>query len=74
MFIQNLTKVMMSVPQMQVFHWSQQAGNYAFLESRDQCLHGRLGSVANYRLLGRVGEISNMFDISTTVADPCFRP
>ena len=29
----------------QVFHWSQPAGNYAFLESRDQCLHGRLGSV-----------------------------
>ena len=34
---------------MQVFHWSRRAGNYAFLESRDQCLHGRLGSVASYR-------------------------
>ena len=29
----------------QVFHWSRLAGNYAFLESQDQCLHVRLGSV-----------------------------
>ena len=29
----------------QVFHWAWPVGNYAFLESRDQCLHGRLGSV-----------------------------
>ena len=37
---------------MQVFHWSRQASNYAFLESRDQCLHGRLGLVASYRPVG----------------------
>ena len=30
---------------MQVFHWSRPAGNYAFLESQDQCLHGRLALV-----------------------------
>ena len=30
---------------MQVFHWGQPVGNHAFLESRDQCLQGRLGSV-----------------------------
>ena len=34
---------------MQVFHWSRQAGNYAFLESRDQCLHGLLGSVVSFQ-------------------------
>ena len=38
---------------MQVFHWSRQAGNYAFLESRDQCLHGRLGSVASSWPVGK---------------------
>ena len=32
---------------MQVFYWSRQAGNYAFLESRDQCLQGWLGSVTS---------------------------
>ena len=53
---------------MQVFHWSRQAGNYAFLESWDQCLHGRLQVTS---LSGRVGEISNMLDISMTIADPC---
>ena len=53
---------------MHCFHWNRQAGNYAFLEGRDQCLHGRLQVTG---LSGRVGEISNMFDISTTVADPC---
>ena len=37
---------------MQCFHWNGQAGNYAFLESRDQCLHGRLGSDASYRPVG----------------------
>ena len=37
---------------MQVFHWSRQACNYAFLESWDQCLHGRLGSVASYWPVG----------------------
>ena len=43
----------MLVPKlMQVFHWSRQAGNYAFLESLDQCLHGRLGSVASYQPIG----------------------
>ena len=56
---------------MQVFHWSRQAGNYTFLESWDQCLHGRLQVTG---LLGRLGEISNMFDVSMTVADPCIRP
>ena len=30
---------------MHCFYWNQQAGNYAFLESQDQCLHGWLGSV-----------------------------
>ena len=29
----------------QVFHWGQPVGNYAFLESRDQCLQGRLGAI-----------------------------
>ena len=53
---------------MQVFHWSRQAGNYAFLESRDQCLHGQLQVTG---LSGRVTEIANMFDISMAVADPC---
>ena len=38
---------------MQMFHWNRQAGNYAFLESWDQCLHGQLGSVSSY---GPVGE------------------
>ena len=28
---------------MHCFHWNRQAGNYAFLESRDHCLHGRFG-------------------------------
>ena len=37
---------------MQVFLWSQQAGNYAFLESRDQCLHVRLEAVASSRPVG----------------------
>ena len=32
---------------MQFFHWNRQAGNYSFLESREQCLHGLLGSVAS---------------------------
>ena len=41
-----------------------------FFESRDQCLQGWLGSVVVSR---PVGEIF-MFDISTTVADPCNRP
>ena len=27
-----------------VFHWGRHVTNYAFLESRDQCLHGRIGS------------------------------
>ena len=36
----------------QVFHWSRPVGNYAFLESRDQCLHGRLGSVVVSRTVG----------------------
>ena len=56
---------------MQVFYWSRQAGNYTFLESWDQCLYGRLQVTG---LLGRLGEISNMFDVSMTVADPCIRP
>ena len=34
---------------MQVFHRSRQAGNYAFLESWDQCLNDRLGSVVSSR-------------------------
>ena len=38
---------------MQVFHWSQQAGNCAFFESRDQCLHDRSGSVASSRSVGK---------------------
>ena len=37
---------------MQCFHENQQAGNYAFLESRDQCSHGWLGSVASYQPVG----------------------
>ena len=37
---------------MQCFHWNRQAGNYAFLEGRDQCLHGRLVSVASYQPVG----------------------
>ena len=56
---------------MQVFHWIRQSSNYAFLESRDQCLHGRLQVTG---LSGRVGEISNIFDISMTIADPCSQP
>ena len=56
---------------MQVFHWSQPVGNYASLEGWDQCLHGRLYLPG---LSLWVGEISNMFEISTTVADPCIRP
>ena len=56
---------------MQVFHWIRQAGNYAFLESRDQCLHDRLQVTS---LSGRVGEISHMFDISMAIADPCISP
>ena len=39
----------LSAKDMQCFHWNQQAGNYAFLVSRDQCLHGWLGSVASSR-------------------------
>ena len=31
---------------MGVFHWGRPVGNYAFLESGDQYLHGQLGSVA----------------------------
>ena len=30
---------------MQVFHWGRPVGNYAYLESRDQCLQGQLGLV-----------------------------
>ena len=37
---------------MQCFHWNRQASNYAFLESRDQSLHGLLGSVASSRAVG----------------------
>ena len=59
---------------MQVFHWSRPVGNYVFFESRDQCLQGWLGSVVVSRYVGRVGEISNKFDISTTVPNPCNRP
>ena len=36
----------------EVFHWSRPAGNYAFLESRDQCLHGQLGSFVVSRPVG----------------------
>ena len=39
---------------MQVFHWSRQASNYAFLESRDQCLHGQLRLVASYQPVGEI--------------------
>ena len=46
------TVIMAVLGLMQVFLWSRQAGNYAFLESRDQCLHGRLGSVASSRPVG----------------------
>ena len=49
--LQNLTSGLYRYPLglLQCFHWNRQAGNYAFLESRDQCLHGRLGSVASSR-------------------------
>ena len=51
---------------MGLFHCSRPVGNYAIFESRDQCLQDRLQFPG---LLGRV-----VFDISTTVADPCNRP
>ena len=50
---------------------SRQASNYAFLESRDHCLHGRFQVPSQS---GRVGKISNMSDISTNVTGPCIRP
>ena len=53
---------------MQVFHWGRPVGNYAFLESRDQCLQGRLGLVV---VSPPVGESRWNFNY---VADPCIRP
>ena len=38
---------------MWVFHWSRPVGNYVLFGSRDQCLHGRLGSVVVSRLVGK---------------------
>ena len=55
---------------MQVFHWGRPVGNYAFFESLEQCLQGRLYFPG---LSERVSEFSNMFEISTIVADPCNR-
>ena len=59
---------------MGLFHWSRPVGIYVFFQSWDQCLQGWLGSVVVLGLSGRVSEISNMFDISMTFADPCNRP
>ena len=39
------TKLGVIVAVMQVFHWGRLVGKYAFVESRDQCLRGRLGLV-----------------------------
>ena len=52
--IQNKTEIhTIPIPKlMQCFNWNRQAGNYAFLESRDQCLHGWLGSVSSSRPVG----------------------
>ena len=47
---------------MDCFHWDRQAGNYAFLESQDHCLHSWLGQLQVTNLSGRV---------SDKVADPC---
>ena len=52
---------------MHCFHWNRQAGNYAFLESRDHCLHGRLGSAASYQPVGER-------PLPTLVSDPNFSP
>ena len=57
---------------MLVFHLSRLVGNYAFLESRDKCLQGQLGSVLVSRPV-RESRL-HMSDISTTVADHCNRP
>ena len=59
---------------MGVFYWGRPVGNYVFLESRDQCLQGQLGSVVVSWPVGVSREISNMFDIPTTIANPCNRP
>ena len=40
LFIFNLLKTKYLIG---VFHWSRPVGNFTFLESRDQCLHGQLG-------------------------------
>ena len=48
----NLSLVMPIMLLMYCFHWNRQAGNYAFLESRDHRLHVWLGSVASYWPVG----------------------
>ena len=63
---------------MQCFHWNRQAGNYAFLESRDQCLHGRLGSVSSSWPVGESVKyqtcLTFLRPLPTLVSDPNFRP
>ena len=59
---------------MEVFHWGRPVGKYAFFESWKQCLQSWLGSFVVSRLSRRINEISNRFDISTTIADPCNQP
>ena len=55
---------------MQVFHWNRQNSNYAFLESRDQCLHGLLGPVTSSRPGGEIF----IQPLLTLVSNPNFSP
>ena len=64
----NKTAVCQKVNLMQVFHWRRQAGNYAFLESRDQCLHGQLGSVTSSRLVPNM-DFQTVCDDSPTMRE-----
>ena len=63
---------------MQSFHWNRQAGNYAFLESRDRCLHGRLGSVSSSRPVWESVKYQTCFmflrPLLTLISDPNFNP
>ena len=64
---------------MQCFHWNRQADNYAFLEGRDQCLHGWLGPLQVPGLSG--GEsvtyqtcLIFLRPLPTLMSDPNFSP